>query len=87
MYKVYFTKQALKDLKNIKQAGLDFKVKKLIDVLKEDPFANPPRYEKLVDNLQGFYSRRINLKHRLVYKVEDKNVKVVQLWTHYEHLT
>ncbi|MDO5329185.1 MAG: Txe/YoeB family addiction module toxin [Coriobacteriia bacterium] len=86
MYKVYFTKQALKDLENIKQAGLDSKVKKLINILKDDPFANPPRYEKLVDNLQGFYSRRINLKHRLVYKVEDKNVKVVQLWTHYKHL-
>ena len=85
MYKVIFTKQAVKDLKKIKQAGLAPKVKTLIGILQEDPFKYPPRYEALIDNLKGYYSRRINLQHRLVYKVEGKHVKVVQLWTHYEN--
>lgn len=85
MYKVVFSKKAVKDLKKIKQAGFSPKLKKIIAVLQEDPFKYPPAYEPLVDNLKGFYSRRINLQHRLVYKVEGKYVKVVQLWTHYEN--
>lgn len=85
MYKVVLEKQAKKYLIKIKQAGLLDKVKNLFSILQEDPFKYPPRYEALVDNLKGFYSRRINLQHRMVYKVEGKYVKVIRLWTHYEN--
>ncbi|MDQ6987292.1 MAG: Txe/YoeB family addiction module toxin [Mariprofundaceae bacterium] len=83
---VVLSKQAVKDLKNIKQAGLTSKTKVLLQVLQRDPFATPPRYEHLVGNLKGFYSRRINIKHRLVYAVdvERNTVHVLRCWTHYE---
>ena len=85
-YEIYFTKQALKDAKKIEQAGLKPKVKRLLEILREDPFANPPPYEKLVGDLQGAYSRRINIQHRLVYQVikEQRAVKILRMWTHYE---
>jgi toxin YoeB len=86
MWDVRFSKNAEKDKKLLKQAGLEEKAKKLLDILREDPFQNPPSYEKLVGDLKGYYSRRINLQHRLVYKVdlEEKIVEVRAMWTHYE---
>ena len=86
MWDVRFSKNAEKDKKLLKQAGLEEKAKKLLSILREDPFQNPPSYEKLVGDLKGYYSRRINLQHRLVYKVdlEDKIVEVRAMWTHYE---
>ena len=86
MWDVRFSKNAEKDKKLLKQIGLEEKVKKLLDILRIDPFQNPPSYEKLVGDLKGYYSRRINLQHRLVYKVdfEDKIVEVRAMWTHYE---
>jgi Txe/YoeB family toxin of toxin-antitoxin system len=86
MYKIVYTKTAIKDIPRLKAAHLDSKAKALIDVIRENPFQTPPSYEKLVGDLQGLYSRRINLQHRLVYQVleEEKVVKIVSLWTHYE---
>ncbi len=97
MYAVKFTKQAAKDARKLKAAGLDKKAKSLVEVLKNDPFQEAPAYETLVGNLSGLYSRRINLQHRLVYQVYaepfaeggeefDGTVKVVRMWTHYEGL-
>ncbi|NIS07507.1 MAG: Txe/YoeB family addiction module toxin [Candidatus Dadabacteria bacterium] len=85
-WKIVFTKQAQKDAKKISESGLKTKAEALIEVLKFDPFQNPPRYEKLVGDLAGAYSRRINIQHRLVYEVleDDKIVKVLRMWTHYE---
>lgn len=86
MYEIVFTKQAQKDKKLLMQAGLDKRAKALLDVIAENPFKNPPRYEKLVGDLAGYYSRRINVQHRLVYQVyeELKTVKVLSMWAHYE---
>ncbi|MEI3229866.1 MAG: Txe/YoeB family addiction module toxin [Gordonibacter pamelaeae] len=97
MYAVKFTKQAAKDARKLKAAGLDKKAKALVEVLKRDPFQEAPAYEALVGNLSGLYSRRINLQHRLVYQVYAEpfdeggkefqgTVKVVRMWTHYEGL-
>ncbi len=85
-YRVVFTKQAKKDAVKIKQNNLHKKVIELIDILKEDPFKTPPAYEKLVGDLKGAYSRRINIQHRLVYQVleNERVVKVLRMWTHYE---
>jgi Txe/YoeB family toxin of toxin-antitoxin system len=85
MWVVKFTKNAEKDKKLLKSAGLEEKVKKLLNLIAQSPFQNPPSYEKLVGDLQGYYSRRINLLHRLVYKVhEDINTVVVHsMWSHY----
>lgn len=85
-WKIVFTKMAQKDAKKIKRAGLKPKVEKLLTVIKEKPFQNPPSYEKLIGDLSGAYSRRINIQHRLVYQVlaEEKVVKVIRMWTHYE---
>lgn len=78
MWVVKFTKNAEKDKKLLKSAGLEEKVKKLLNLIAQNPFQNPPSYEKLVGDLQGYYSRRINLQHRLVYRVhEDINTVVV----------
>ena len=79
-------KTSPKDAKKINQSGLKNKAKKLIEVVQENPFQNPPPYEKLVGDLTGAYSRRINIQHRLVYQVyeEEKMVKVIRMWTHYE---
>ncbi len=86
MYKIVFTKQALKDAKKIKKSGLKGNVEKLIEIIQNDPFQNPPRYDKLVGDLTGVYSRRINIQHRLVYQVysDENTVKVIRMWTHYE---
>lgn len=95
MYKIVFTKQALKDLEKLKSANISSKAKVLVDVIRENPFQNPPRYEKLVGNLDGIYSRRINIQHRLVYQVYEEKftennieykgtVKIIRMWTHYD---
>lgn len=86
MYTIKFTKNAEKDKKLLKSAGLEDKVKKLLNLIAQNPFQNPPSYEKLVGDLQGYYSRRINLQHRLVYKVHEdiKTVVVHSMWSHYE---
>ncbi len=81
-----FTKQAQKDAKKLRASGLKPQAERLLAILAKDPFQNPPPYEKLVGDLSGAYSRRINIQHRLVYQVLDdvKTVKVIRLWTHYE---
>lgn len=86
MYKIIFTKSATKNLTNLKAAKLDVKVKNLLEVIRANPFQNPPPYEKLVGNMQGLYSRRINIHHRLVYEVfeTEKIIKIVSVWSHYE---
>ena len=86
MWQVAFTKQAQKDAKKLSTAGLRSKAEKLIEVLRENPFLTPPPYEKLLGDLSGAYSRRINIQHRLVYQVIEskKTVKVIRMWTHYE---
>lgn len=86
MYKIVFTKTAVRDITNLKAAHLDSKARALIDVIRENPYQSPPSYEKLAGDLKGLYSRRINLRHRLVYQVieEAQTVKIVSLWTHYE---
>ena len=80
-----FTRQARKDAKNIASSGLQNKVEELLQILEADPFQNPPPFKKLIGDLAGSYSRRINIQHRLVYQVlEDKGVvKVIRMWTHY----
>ena len=85
-WSLLYTKQATKDAKRIEQAGMRDKVQKLLDILVENPFQNPPPYEKLVGDLDGAYSRRINIQHRLVYQVleEEQTVKILRMWTHYE---
>ena len=86
MYTIRLTKQAMKDREKLRQAGLLTKAKNLIDLMKENPYQNPPPYEKLVGELNGYYSRRINRQHRLVYKVheEEKTVAIHSMWSHYE---
>jgi toxin YoeB len=86
MWKIYFAKQAKKDAKKLASAGLKKNAQALLDIIKERPFQNPPPYEKLVGDLEGAYSRRINIQHRLVYQVykKEKAVKVLRMWTHYE---
>lgn len=81
-----FTKAAQKDAKLLAAAGLKPKALSLLELLEDDPFANPPRYEKPVGDLSGAYSRRINIQHRLVYQVieDEKVVKVLRMWSHYE---
>ncbi len=88
MYEVKYTKQAQKDIPNLKSAKLDSTAKELIAVIKENPYQNPPPYEKLIGNLSGALSRRINRKHRLVYEVfeQEKVIKILSLWTHYESI-
>jgi Txe/YoeB family toxin of toxin-antitoxin system len=85
-WQLVFTKQAQKDAKTIAHSGLKSQTERLLEIIKENPFKNPPPYEKLVGDLSGAYSRRINIQHRLVYQViEDiKTVKVIRMWTHYE---
>ena len=85
-WQVVFTKQAQKDAKKLAAAGLRPKAENLLEVLRANPFTTYPPYEKLVGDLAGAYSRRINIQHRLVYQVyeEEKVVKVIRMWTHYE---
>ena len=86
MYRIVYTKIATKDIPKLKSAHLDEKAKSLIEIIKENPFQNPPPYEKLVGDLNGAYSRRINVQHRLIYEVyeSEKTIKIISLWTHYE---
>ena len=95
MYKIEYHKQVIKDIQKLKQNKLDKKAKELIDIIRVNPFQTPPLYEGLVGNLQGYYSRRINIQHRLVYQVylepfaEDGMeyegvVKIIRMWTHYD---
>lgn len=84
-YKILYSKLAQKDAKKLSSANLATKAKELISHIKEDPFKTPPPYEKLVGNLNGAYSRRINIQHRLVYEVkeEEKLIRVLRMWSHY----
>ena len=86
MWRIVFTKQAQKDSKKIAAGGLRPKAEKLLDILRENPYHPPPPFEKLLGDLTGTYSRRINIQHRLVYEVltDEKVVKVIRMWTHYE---
>ena len=83
---VVFAKHAVRDAKKLAAAGLKGKAQALIEVLANDPFQNPPPYEKLVGDLEGTYSRRINIQHRLVYEAfkKERTVRVLRMWTHYE---
>lgn len=95
MYRIVYEKQAVKDIKNLKSVGLDKKAKELIEIIREEPFKNHPPYEALVGNLKGFFSRRINIQHRIVYQVYaeavavdgieyEGTVKIIRMWTHYD---
>lgn len=95
MYRILYEKQAVKDIKNLKSAGLDKKAKALIEIIKQNPFQTPPAYEGLVGSLSGYYSRRINIQHRLVYQVYaepieinelkyEGTIKIIRMWTHYD---
>lgn len=85
-YLIVLTKQAQKDAKKLEASNLDKKAIELLKIIKENPYQTPPPYEKLVGDLKGFYSRRINFQHRIVYQVYDseKTVKILRMWTHYE---
>ena len=86
MGRVVFTKRALKDAKKLSAAGLRSKAEKLLDILRENPYQTPPPFEKLLGDLSGAYSRRINIQHRLVYQIiaDKKAVKIIRMWTHYK---
>ena len=86
IWNLAYSKYAIKDAKKLSAAGLKDKAQTLLDILKVDPFQNPPPYEKLVGDLKGSYSRRINIQHRLVYEIvrKEKTVRVLRMWTHYE---
>lgn len=97
VFRIVYEKQAGKDIKNLKSAGLDKKAKELIEIIRMNPFQIPPVYESLVGNLQGYYSRRINIQHRLVYQVYAEpitvdgvkyqgTIKIIRMWTHYDGL-
>jgi Txe/YoeB family toxin of toxin-antitoxin system len=85
-WQLVFAKQALKDAKKLSASGLRPRAQRVLDVLSRDPFQNPPPYEKLVGDLAGAYSRRINIQHRIVYEVfvKQRTVRVLRMWTHYE---
>ena len=86
MWRVVFTKQAQKDAKKLSDAGLRPKAEELIEILHKNPYKSPPPFEKLLGDLSGAFSRRINIQHRLVYQLldDEKIVKVIRMWTHYE---
>ena len=97
MYKIVYYKKAVKDIEKLKSARLDKKAKTLVDLVKQNPFQNPPPYEELLGNLQGLYSCRINIQHRMIYEVNehpftengieyDGIVKIIRMWTHYENI-
>ena len=85
-WRIVFTKQAQKDARKIADAGLKPKTEKLIEILKSNPLQKPPSYERLIGDLSGAFSRRINIQHRLVYQIleKEKIVKIIHMWTHYE---
>jgi len=86
MWKIVYTKQAQKDAKKLSSAGLRSKTEKLLKILQENPYQKPPPYEKLVGDLSEAFSRRINIQHRLIYQIieKQKTVKIIRMWTHYE---
>jgi Txe/YoeB family toxin of toxin-antitoxin system len=86
MWRIVFTKRALKDAKKASAAGLRTKAETLLDILRENPYQTPPPFEKLIGDLSGAYSRRINIHHHLVYQIidDEKVVKVIRMWTHYK---
>lgn len=86
MYQIVYTKNAVSDISNLKAANLDKKARALLEVLRENPYQTPPTFEKLQGNLSGAYSRRINIKQRLVYEVleQEKIVKIISMWTYYD---
>ena len=86
MWQLYYTKQAQKDARKLVSCGLKNKTQELLAIIEADPYQNPPPYEKLVGDLSGAYSRRINIQHRLVYQVleKEKSIKVLRLWSHYD---
>ena len=88
MYKIQYHKKAVKEIEKLKMNKLDIKAKKLINIIKENPYQNPPPYEKLTGDLKDYYSRRINIQHRLVYQVieKEKTVRILSMWTHYESI-
>jgi Txe/YoeB family toxin of toxin-antitoxin system len=85
MWRIVFTKQARKDARKLSAAGLRSKAESLLEILLENPYQTPPPYERLVGDLTGAYSRRINIQHRLVYQIieDEKVVKIIRMWTHY----
>ena len=85
-WRILFTKQAKKDAKKLAFSGLRPKAEELLDILRQNPYQTPPRYEKLVGDLAGAYSRRINIQHRLVYQVyeDEMTAKILRMWTHYD---
>jgi len=85
-WRIAYTKQAKKDAKKLSASGLRLKAEELLAILAENPYPNPPPYEKLVGDLAGALSRRINIQHRLIYQIieEERVVKVIRMWTHYE---
>ena len=86
MWRVVFTKQAQKDAEKLSAAGLRSKAEKLLNILRDNPYQIPPPFEKLIGDLSGAYSRRINIQHRIVYQIldDEKIVKVIRMWSHYE---
>ena len=85
-WQIVYAKQVLKDAKKLASSGLKAKAEELLRVITVDPYRNPPSFEKLVGDLDGAYSRRINIQHRLVYEIftEEKTVRILRMWTHYE---
>jgi Txe/YoeB family toxin of toxin-antitoxin system len=85
-WKILYTKQAQKDAKKLSRSGLKEKAIQILDLLEKDPLQSPPPYEKLVGDLSGAYSRRINIQHRIVYQVIDeaKTIKILRMWTHFD---
>ena len=85
-WQFYYTTQAQKDAKKLAHAGLREKAESLLEILRNNPYQNPPPFEKLVGDLEGAYSRRINIQHRLVYQIYKKShsVKIIRMWTHYD---
>ena len=86
MYKIIYSSQAQKDAKKAGKSGLKSNIEKIIEILKDNPYKSPPRFEKLLGELTGTYSRRINMQHRLVYQVYEREriIKIIRMWTHYE---
>ncbi|QEN06835.1 Txe/YoeB family addiction module toxin [Oceanispirochaeta crateris] len=86
MFKLLYTKQAKKDARKLSESSLKKKAQQILEIIEVNPFQNPPPYEKLIGDLTGAYSRRINIQHRIVYQVLEKEqiVKILRMWTHYE---
>lgn len=88
MYKIEYHKKTINEISKLKESKLNTKAKKIIELLKVNPYQTPPPYEKLVGDLQGYYSRRLNIQHRLIYQVYEleKVVRIISMWSHYENI-